>query len=120
MKDVFVNIKINQSKYHLNKTDMEILEHVLDNNIAFLIDLTALIEQGNCGKDEIKMGVDSLSFKVNLNPYFTYFEIEENRDETFDLIFYIEGRNGMDIVDLETNIPKESLKRIVEERILGI
>lgn len=41
-------------------------------------------------------------------------------DETFDLIFYLQGRNGLDIVDLEANIPRESLKRIVEERILGI
>ena len=52
--------------------------------------------------------------------YFSYFEIEKNMDETFDLIFYLQGRNGLDIVDLETNIPRESLKRIVEERILGI
>ncbi len=41
-------------------------------------------------------------------------------DETFDLIFHLEGRNGLEIMDLETNIPTESLKRIVEERILGI
>lgn len=99
---------------------MEILEYISDNKIAQLIDLEGLIEQGDCGKDEIKKGIDSLSFNVNLNPYFTNFEIEENKDETFDLIFYIEGRNGLDIVNLETNIPKESLKRIVEERILGI
>ena len=99
---------------------MKILEYVSANKIALLIGLEGLIEQGNCSKDEVKTGIDSLSFKVNLNPYFTYFEIEENSDETFDLIFYIEGRNGLDIVDLETDIPKESLKRIVEERILGI
>ena len=66
------------------------------------------------------MSSNSLSFKVNLNLYFTHFEIEENMDETFDLIFYLEGRNGLDILDLETNIPQESLKRIVEERVLGI
>lgn len=99
---------------------MEVLECVSDNRIAHLIDLSGLIQQGNCSEDEIKTGIDSLSFKVNLNPYFTYFEIEENKDETFNLIFYIEGRNGLDIVDLETDISKESLKRIVEERILGI
>ncbi len=99
---------------------MEILEYVSDNKIAQLIDLEGLIERGNCGKDEIKTGIDSLSFKVNLNPYFTHFEIEENSDKTFDLVFYLKGRNGLDIVDLETDVPKESLKRIVEERILGI
>ncbi len=101
---------------------MEIAEYVSNNRIAQLIDLTGLIEQGNCSKDEIKMGSSSLSFKINLNPYFTHFEIEENMDETFDLIFYFEGRNGngLDIVDLEMSIPKESLKRIVQGRILGI
>lgn len=99
---------------------MEILAYVSDNKIARLIDLLGLIEQGNCDRGEIKMSDNSLSFKVNLNLYFTHFEIEENRDETFDLIFYLKGRNGLDIVDLETNIPKESLKKIVKERILGI
>jgi hypothetical protein len=99
---------------------MEILDYVSDNKIALLIDLSGLIEQGNCGKDEIKMSSNSLSFSVNFNPYFTYFEIEENLDESFNLIFYLQGRNSLDIVDLEMDIPKESLKRIVEERILGI
>ena len=99
---------------------MKILEYVSDNKIAQLIDLSGLIMQGNCSKDEIKMGSNSLSFKVNLNPYSTHFEIEENTDETFNLIFYLQRGKGLDIVDLEINIPKESLKRIVEERILGI
>ena len=99
---------------------MEILECVADNKIALLIDLLGLIEEGNCDGNEIKMSEFSLSFKVLKNPYFTYFEIEENKDATFDLIFYIEGQNGLDIVDLETDIPKESLKRIVSERVLGI
>ncbi len=99
---------------------MEILEYVSDNKIALLIDLSGLIEQGNCNQNNIKSSENSLGFTVNRNPYFSYFEIEINKDETFDLIFYLEGRNGLDIVDLETNIPKESLKRIVEERILGI
>ena len=99
---------------------MEILECVTDHKIALLIDLSGLIEEGNCDGNEIKTSEFSLSFKVLKNPYFTYFEIEENKDETFDLIFYIEGRNGLDIVDLETDIPKESLKRIVSERVLGI
>ena len=99
---------------------MEILNDVSDNKIARLIDLSSLIEQSNCGKDEIKMSSNSLSFSVNLNPYFTYFEIEENTDETFNLIFYLQGRNSLDIVDLEMDIPKKSLKRIVEGRILGI
>jgi hypothetical protein len=99
---------------------MEILECIAENKIAHLIDLSGLIEQGNCSKDEIKMGSSSLSFRINLNPYFTYVEIEENMDETFDLIFYLEGRNGLDIVDLEMSISKESLKRIVEGRVLGI
>jgi hypothetical protein len=99
---------------------MEIAEYVSNNKIAQLIDLSGLIEQGNCSKDEIKTGSSSLSFRVNLNPYFTHFEIEENMDETFDLIFYLEGRNGLDIVDLEMSIPKKSLKRIVQGRILGI
>jgi hypothetical protein len=99
---------------------MEILECISENKIAHLIDLSGLIEQGNCSKDEIKMGSNSLSFRINLNPYFTYVEIEENMDETFDLIFYLEGRNGLDIVDLEMSISKESLKRIVEGRVLGI
>lgn len=85
-----------------------------------MIDLSGLVMQGNCNKDKIKMSDKSLSFKVNLNPYFTYFEIEENLSETFDLVFYLQGRNGLDIVDLEANIPQESLKRIVSERILGI
>jgi hypothetical protein len=67
---------------------MKILEYVSDNKIAQLIDLSGLITQGNCSKDEIKMGSSSLSFRVNLNPYFTHFEIEENTDETFDLIFF--------------------------------
>jgi hypothetical protein len=99
---------------------MEILECIAENKIAHLIDLSGFIEQGNCSKDEIKMGSSSLSFRINLNPYFTYVEIEENMNETFDLIFYLEGRNGLDIVDLEMSIPKESLKRIVEGRVLGI
>ena len=99
---------------------MEVLESISTNTIAHLIDLEGLIEQGNCGKDEIKMSNNFLSFSVNLNPYFTHFEIEENSDETFDLIFHLKGRNGLNIVDLETDIPKESLKRIVAERILGI
>ena len=98
---------------------MEILEDVSDNKIARLIDLLGLIEQGNCSEDEIKMTSNSLSFKVNLNPYFSYFEIEENLDETFNLIFYIQGRNRLDIVDLEMNIPKQYLKKIVKGRILG-
>ena len=98
---------------------MEILEDVSDNKIARLIDLLGLIEQGNCSEDEIKMTSNSLSFKVNLNPYFSYFEIEENLDETFNLIFYIQGRNRLDIVDLEMNIPKQDLKKIVKGRILG-
>ncbi|MCU0470522.1 MAG: hypothetical protein MUF58_18180 [Arcicella sp.] len=99
---------------------MEVLEYVSANKIAQLIDLEGLIEQGNCGRDEIKRSDNSLSFQVYLNPYFTHFEIEENLDETFDLIFYLEGRNGLDIVDLETNIPQSCLKKIVEERIFGI
>ena len=99
---------------------METLECIADHKIALLIDLSGLIEEGNCDGNEIKTSEFSLSFKVLKNPYFTYFEIEENKDETFDLIFYIEGRNGLDIVDLETDIPKESLKRIVSERVLGI
>ena len=99
---------------------MEILECVTDHKIALLIDISGLIEEGNCDGNEIKTSEFSLSFKVLKNPYFTYFEIEENKDETFDLIFYIEGRNGLDIVDLETDIPEESLKRIVLERILGV
>ena len=99
---------------------MEILECVAENKIALLIDLSGLIEEGNCDGNEIKTSEFSLSFKVLKNSYFTYFEIEENKDETFDLIFYIEGRNGLDIVDLKTDIPKESLKRIVSERVLGI
>ena len=99
---------------------MEILECVAENKIALLIDLSGLIEEGNCDGNGIKTSEFSLSFKVLKNPYFTYFEIEENKDESFDLIFYIEGRNGLDIVDLETDIPKESLKRIVSERVLGI
>ena len=99
---------------------MEILECVIDNKIALLIDLSGLIEEGNCDGNETKTSEFSLSFKVLKNPYFTYFEIEENKDETFNLIFYIEGRNGLDIVDLETDIPKESLKRIVSDRVLGI
>ena len=99
---------------------MEILEYVSDNKIALLIDLQGLIEQGNCNKIDIKYSDSSLGFTVNRNPYFSYFEIEKNMDETFDLIFYLQVRNGLDIVDLETNIPKESLKKIVEERILGI
>ena len=99
---------------------MEILEYVSENEIADLINLSGLIEQGNCDKSNIKSSGSSLGFTVNGNPYFLYFEIEKNGDETFDLIFYLQGRNGLDIVDLETNIPKESLKRIVEARILGI
>ena len=99
---------------------MEILEYVSDNEIADLINLSGLIEQGNCNQNDIKSSNDTLGFTVNRNPYFSYFEIEKNMDETFDLIFYLQGRNGLDIVDLETNIPKESLKRIVEARILGI
>ena len=99
---------------------MEILECVADHKIALLIDLSDLIEEGNCDGNEIKTSEFSLSFKVLKNPYFTHFEIEENKDATFDLIFYIEGQNGLDIVDVETDIPKESLKRIVSERVLGI
>ena len=99
---------------------MEILEYVSDNEIADLINLSDLIEQGNCDNKDLKLSDNSLGFKVNGNPYFSYFEIEKNMDETFDLIFYLQGRNGLDIVDLETNIPRESLKRIVEARILGI
>ena len=99
---------------------MEILECVADHKIALLIDLLGLIEEGNCDGNEIKTSEFSLSFKVLKNPYFTHFEIEENRDKTFDLIFYLEGQNGLDIVDLETDISKESLKRIVSERVLGI
>jgi hypothetical protein len=99
---------------------MEILECISTNRIAHLIDLQGLIEQGNCGKDEIKMSHSSLSFSVKFNPYFTRFEIEENQDETFELIFYLEGRNGLDIVDLEMSIPTDSLKKIVQDRILGI
>ena len=101
---------------------MEILECVSENEIALLINLSDLIEQGNCDKNNIKSSDYSLGFTVNGNLYFSYFEIEKNMDETFDLIFYLEGRglNGLDIVDLETNIPRESLKRIVEDRILGI
>ena len=98
----------------------EILAYVSENEIAHLIDLSGLIEQGNCNQNDIKSSNDTLGFSVNRNPYFSYFEIEKNTDETFDLIFYLEGRNGLDIVDLETSISKESLKRIVEERILGI
>ena len=99
---------------------MEMLAYVSDNEIAILINLSGLIEQGNCDQKEIKSSDISLGFTVNGNPYFSYFEIEKNMDESFDLIFYFKGRNGLDIVDLETNIPKECLKRIVEERILGI
>jgi hypothetical protein len=99
---------------------MEILEYVSDNEIALLINLSGLIEQGNCNQSEIKSSDSFLGFTVNGNPYFSYFEIEKNGNETFDLIFYLQGRNGLEIVDLETNIPTESLKRIVEERILGI
>jgi hypothetical protein len=99
---------------------MEILEYVSDSEIALLINLTGLIEQGNCDQNNIKSSDISLGFTVNGNPYFSYFEIEKNVDNTFDLIFYLEGRHGLEIVDLETNIPTESLKRIVEERILGI
>ena len=99
---------------------MEILEYIPDNEIALLINLSGLIEQGNCDKNNIKSSDDTLGFTVNENPYFSYFEIEKNMDETFDLIFYLEGRYCLDIVDLEINIPRESLKRIVEERILGI
>ena len=99
---------------------MEILECVADHKIALLIDLLGLIEEGNCDGNEIKTSEFLLSFKVLKNPYFTHFEIEENTDETFNLIFYLEGRNGLDIVDLEINIPKKSLKRIVSERVLGI
>jgi hypothetical protein len=99
---------------------MEVLESISSNKIAHLIDLRGLIEQGSCGKDEIKMSHNSLSFSVKFNPYFTHFEIEENQDETFELIFYLQGRSGLDIVDLEMSIPKESLKRIVQGRILGI
>lgn len=99
---------------------MEILEYVSENEIADLINLQGLIEQGNCDKNDIKFSDYTLGFTVNRNPYFSYFEIEKNMDETFDLIFYLKGRNGLDIVDLETNIPRESLKRIVEARILGI
>ena len=99
---------------------MEILEYVSDNEIADLINLSGLIEQGNCDKKDIKSSNYTLGFTVNRNLYFSYFEIEKNMDETFDLIFYLQGRNGLDIVDLETNIPRESLKIIVEARILGI
>ena len=99
---------------------MEILEDVSEHKIARLIDLLGLIEQGNFSDDEIKMSNNSLSFKVNLNPYFSHFEIEENLDETFNLILYLQGRNRLNIVDLEMNIPKKFLKRIVEGRVLGI
>ncbi len=99
---------------------MEILEYVSENEIAILINLSDLIEQGNCNKNGIKSSDYSLGFTVNGNPYFSYFEIEKNMDETFDLIFYLERRYGLDIVDLETSIPRESLKKIVEERIFGI
>jgi hypothetical protein len=99
---------------------MEVLESILTNKIAHLINLQGLIKQGNCGKDEIKMSHNFLSFSVKLNPYFTHFEIEENQDETFELIFYLQGRNGLDIVDLEMSIPTNSLKKIVHDRILGI
>jgi hypothetical protein len=99
---------------------MEILEYVSENEIALLINLSGLVEQGNCDKNGIKSTDYSLGFTVNGNPYFSYFEIEKNMDETFDLIFYLAGRYGLDIVDLETTIPRESLRRIVEERIFGI
>jgi hypothetical protein len=99
---------------------MEVLESISTNKIAHLIDLQGLIEQGNCGNNEIKMSHNSLSFSVKFNPYFTHFEIEENQDETFELIFYLQGRNGLDIVDLEMSIPINSLKKIVQDRILGI
>jgi hypothetical protein len=99
---------------------MEILECISDNEIADLINLSGLIEQGNCNDKDLKLSDTFLGFTVNGNPYFSYFEIEKNMDVTFDLIFYLQGRNGLDIVDLETNIPKESLKKIVEERVLGI
>ena len=99
---------------------MGILEYVSDNEIADLINLSGLIEQGHCDNKDLKLSDSSLGFTVNGNPYFSYFEIEKNMDESFDLIFYLQGRNGMDIVDLKTNIPRESLKRIVEERILRI
>jgi hypothetical protein len=105
---------------NLNKRNMEILEYVSENEIAILINLSDLIEQGNCNKNGIKSSDYSLGFTVNGNPYFSYFEIEKNMDETFDLIFYLERRYGLDIVDLETSIPRESLKKIVEERIFGI
>ena len=90
---------------------MEISECVADHKIALLIDLSGLIEEGNCDGNETKTSEFSLSFKVLKNPYFTHFEIEENKDETFDLIFYLEGRNGLDIVDLETDIPKKILEK---------
>lgn len=64
---------------------MEILAYVSGNKIAQLIDLEGLVEQKNCSKDEIKMSNNFLRFKVNLNPYFTYFEIEGNSDETFTM-----------------------------------
>jgi hypothetical protein len=99
---------------------MEVLESISTNKIAHLIDLQGLIEQGNCGKDEIKMSSSSLSFSVKFNPYFTHFEIEENQDEIFELIFYLQGRSGLDIVDLEMSIPTNSLKKVVHDLILGI
>ncbi len=99
---------------------MEILECISDNEIADLINLSGLIEQGYCDNKDLKLSDTFLGFTVNQNPYFSYFEIQKNMDENFDLIFYLQGRNGLEIVDLEVNISKESLQKIVEERILGI
>jgi hypothetical protein len=99
---------------------MEILEYISDNEIALLINLSDLIEQGYCDKNEIKYSDFILAFPVRDNLHFSYIEIEGNIDNLFDLILYHEGSNGLDIIDIDVNIPREYLKRMVEKRILGI
>jgi hypothetical protein len=91
---------------------------ILDNEIAMLIGLEELIKKGICERDGINITEFSICFKVSRNPYFTHFAIEQNKDETFDLLFYKGVQRDANIVDIECNILKEMLKSAVEERIL--
>ena len=49
---------------------MEILEYVSENEMADLINLSDLIEQGHCDNKDLKLSDSSLGFTVNGNPYF--------------------------------------------------
>jgi hypothetical protein len=93
---------------------MKTAEISFENEIYFLIDFPSLYARGVGEMHDLKGNDHFMSFGVSGMKSFNSLEIENNYDDTFDILFYKESRYDRKLVDMQTNVYREALKNAVE------